>query len=179
MIEMVQHLNYNTNLEIDKVEVPHLDNDGVSIKQFKVFYSLHRNTLFQPLLDLFNKISMLLFTPETLSNICNYATISHNGKYHRIFYLIEHLERDQFESKHICVTAKRRKSIQQSIESFNSDTTSNDNVKSISSTVDNRMSPTHTTSNMFPRNISDNELHDLIKMHNFFTQLSQESFSND
>jgi hypothetical protein len=175
---MLQHLNHNTNLELDKVVIP-LQEEGVNMKQFKMFYSLHRNTLFQSIWDLHHKISLLLFTSETLINICTHATILYNGTYQKLSFIAGHLDNDLFEAGDICLTAKRRKSCCSVLvleNSLSSGASSNNND---AATVDNRISPhaRHVTQ-FFPKQKTDgggDDVNDFFRNQSFYSQFSFET----
>jgi hypothetical protein len=98
------------HIDLDNISIPQLHSDGMRPNQFKTFYSLHSSTLFQPVLSLNTKLSSLCFTADALYSIQDEVSKVFDGKFQRLLYVMEYLDRDVFSTGELCETAKRRNS---------------------------------------------------------------------
>jgi hypothetical protein len=109
--EMLRDINSSmNNIDLDNINIPQLHTDGMRPNQFKTFYSLHGSTLFQPVLSLNAKLSLLCFSSEALASIHNHTSKVFNGRYQRMSYIADMLHRDVFSLSDFCVTAKQKSS---------------------------------------------------------------------
>jgi hypothetical protein len=105
--EMLRDVNSKQSIDLTDISIPDLQNGSYSLAQFKHFYFLNCDTLFQPLLDLKLKFSSMCFTSQTLHSIFNHSPTVYNGIYQRIFYIPKYLDIDR--EKDIYTSAKLRK----------------------------------------------------------------------